>query len=54
MELLEKKKLGLDALRGEEGEDGLDLTDSRKLEEWNLKALNVLADAFMRETGGSN
>ncbi len=54
MELLEKKKLGLDALRGEEGEDGLDLTDPRKLEEWNLKALDVLADAFMRETDGSN
>ena len=38
-----------DALRGEDGDDGFDLLDPRKLEEWNLKALDVLADAFERE-----
>ena len=38
-----------DALRGEDGDDGFDLLDPQKLEEWNLKALDVLADAFERE-----
>ncbi len=36
-------------LRGEDGDDGFDLLDPQKLEEWNLKALDVLADAFERE-----
>ena len=38
-----------DALRGDDGDDGFDLLDPRKLEEWNLKGLDVLADAFERE-----
>ena len=43
-----------DELRGEEGDEGIALTDSRQFAKWSREALDVLADALKTEEEAQN